>query len=140
MERCYNISPDIWGKVFTDWFAKCSDGFIVAIWYKFINFPLPLIRAFHRMGNSPNIPCPRSREQDESHPYFIFYCKLSKITLDFISGLINLNFTLYIYILSLISPKAKAILNENPKYPNFIMVYIRRFSLFFLKVFLSHFL
>lgn len=53
MERCYNISPDIWGKVFTDWFAKCSDGFIVAIWYKFINFPLPLIRAFHRMGNSP---------------------------------------------------------------------------------------
>lgn len=73
MERCYNISPDIWGKVFTDWFAKCSDGFIVAIWYKFINFPLPLIRAFHRMGNSPNTPCLRSREKDESHPYFIFY-------------------------------------------------------------------
>ena len=29
----------------------------------------------------------------ESHPHFIFHCRLSQITLDFINKLINLNFT-----------------------------------------------
>ena len=32
-------------------------------------------------------------EQDESHPHFIFYCKLSKVTLDYISELININYS-----------------------------------------------
>ena len=36
--------------------------------YKFINFPHPLIPEIDRIGNSPNILFPRSREQDESHP------------------------------------------------------------------------
>ena len=44
------------------------------------------------MGNTPNILCPRCKEQKESQPYFIFYCKLSKITLDFINELINLKY------------------------------------------------
>ena len=44
------------------------------------------------MGNTPNILCPRYKEQKESQPYFIFYCKLSKITLDFISEIINLKY------------------------------------------------
>ena len=37
--------------------------------------------AIHRMGNAPNIMCPRWKEQKESQPYFKFCCKLSKITL-----------------------------------------------------------
>ena len=44
------------------------------------------------MGNTPNILCPRCKEQNESQLYFIFHCKLSKITLDFISELINLKY------------------------------------------------
>ena len=44
------------------------------------------------MGNTPNILCPRCKEQKESQNYFIFYCKLSKITLDLISELINLKY------------------------------------------------
>ena len=48
--------------------------------------------AIQRMGNTPNIPCPRCREQDKSHPHFILYCKLFKITLGYISELINLNY------------------------------------------------
>ena len=34
------------------------------------------------------------RKQDDSHPNFTFHCKLSKITLDFISELIYLNCTI----------------------------------------------
>ena len=45
------------------------------------------------MGNAPNVLCLRCMEQDESHPHFIFYCKLPKITLDYISELINLSYT-----------------------------------------------
>ena len=41
------------------------------------------------MGNTPNVLCPRCKEQKESQPYFMFYYKLSKITLDFISEIIN---------------------------------------------------
>ena len=36
------------------------------------------------MGNEPYILCPRCKEQEESQPYFIFYCKLFKITLKLI--------------------------------------------------------
>ena len=61
--------------------------------YKLIHFSLPLKPAIHRMGIAPDILCPRCKEQKESQPlYFIFYCKLSKITLDFISELINLKY------------------------------------------------
>ena len=45
------------------------------------------------MGNTPNVLCPRCREQDEYHSHFLFYCKLSKVTLDYISELINLNYS-----------------------------------------------
>ena len=38
MEGYYNLSPDIWGKIFTDCF---SDGYIFCIWYEFIHFSLP---------------------------------------------------------------------------------------------------
>ena len=44
------------------------------------------------MDNASNILCPKFREQKESQPYFIFYFKLSKITLDFSSQLINLKY------------------------------------------------
>ena len=52
------------------------------IWHKLIHFSLLLNRAIQRMGNTPNILRPRCMEQDESHPHFIFYCQLSKVTLD----------------------------------------------------------
>ena len=89
--QCY-LSPEIWGKVFTDRF-KCSDGYIFSIWYKLIHFSLPLNPAIHRMGNSPTTLCPRCKESDETHPHFIFQCKLSQTTLNFINELINRNCT-----------------------------------------------
>ena len=47
----------------------------------------------HRMGNAPNILCPRCNEQEESHPHFILYNKLFKTTLHFISDVMNLNYS-----------------------------------------------
>ena len=89
--QCY-LSPEIWGKVFTDRF-KCSDGYIFSIWYKLIHFSLPLNPAIHRIGNSPTTLCPRCKESDKTHPQFIFQCKLSQTTLNFINELINRNCT-----------------------------------------------
>ena len=45
------------------------------------------------MGNNPNSLCPRCTEREESHPHFIFHCRLSQTTLDYINKLINLNYT-----------------------------------------------
>ena len=45
------------------------------------------------MGNVLKILCPRYREHEESQPQFISFCKLSKITIDFISELINLKYS-----------------------------------------------
>ena len=64
-----------------------------SIWYKLIHFSLLLNPAIERMGKTPNILHPRRMEQVESQPHFIFYCKLSKVTLDNISELINLNYS-----------------------------------------------
>ena len=44
------------------------------------------------MGNAVNILRPRCKEQKESEPNFIFYCKLPKTTLGLISELINLKY------------------------------------------------
>ena len=93
MEGYHNLTPDIWDKICTDWLTKCCEFYIVSIWYKFIHFSLPVNPPIHRMVNLPNTLCPRSRDQHESHCYFIFHCKLSKTTLDFISRVINLNYT-----------------------------------------------
>ena len=57
-----------------------------------IHFSFSLNPAIHRMGNAPNILCPRCKEQEDSHPHFVLHCKLSKTTLDFMSELINLNY------------------------------------------------
>ena len=78
LEVNHILSPDMWGKILTDLFKKCS---IFSIFYKLSHFSLRLNPAIHRMRNTPNILCPRYKEQKESQPYFIFYCKLSKITL-----------------------------------------------------------
>ena len=69
------------------------DSYMFSILYKLIRFSLLLNPAINRMGNTSNILCPRCKEQKESQPYFIFYCMLSKITLDFINELINLKYT-----------------------------------------------
>ena len=42
-------------------------------------------------GNSPNIYFPDCKEQDESHPHFIFHHKLF-LKLHYISKLVNLNY------------------------------------------------
>ena len=57
------------------------------------------------MDNSPNW----SRKQDESHSPFLFHCKLFKNTLDFIRGLINLNY--FFNMLFKASPKTKVVIN-----------------------------
>ena len=56
---------------------------ILSIWYKFFSFS--------RMDNLPNSLCPRRREQ--LCPHFIFHYKLSKTTLDYLSEIVNLNYT-----------------------------------------------
>ena len=63
------------------------------ICYKLTHFSLLINPAIQRMGNTPNILDLRRMEQVESHPHFIFYGKLSKVTLDYISELINLNYS-----------------------------------------------
>ena len=68
------------------------DNYIFSIQYKRIHFYLSLYPEIHRMGNKPDILYPRCKEQKESQLYFIFYCKLSKITPDFIRELINLKY------------------------------------------------
>ena len=57
------------------------------------HFSLLLNPAIQRMGNRLNILDPRRMEQVESHPNFIFCCKLSKVSLDYISELININYS-----------------------------------------------
>ena len=37
--------------------------------------------------------CPRCKEREESHPYFISHYRLSQTNLDFINKLINFNYT-----------------------------------------------
>ena len=44
------------------------------------------------MGNTPTTLCPRCKEREESHPHFVFHCKLSQTTLNFINKLINHNY------------------------------------------------
>ena len=45
------------------------------------------------MGNTPNILHARRMEQAESQLHLVSYCKLSKVTLDYISELFNLNYS-----------------------------------------------
>ena len=86
------LNPKNWGKIFPNWSKKCSDGYIFSTEYKLIHFSLPLSPAIHRMGNTPTNRCPRCKESEESHPHFIFHCKLSQTTLNFINRLINQNY------------------------------------------------
>ena len=44
------------------------------------------------MDKAQNILCLRCKEQNKSQPCFIFYCKLSRITLDIIGKLINMKY------------------------------------------------
>ena len=81
-----------------------------------IHFSLPLNPAIHRMENAPKILCRRCREQEDSQPHFISFCKLSKITLDFISKLVNLNYTFSIPFKISLKTTWELLLN-------FIMVY-----------------
>ena len=86
------FTPKTWGKIFTNWFKKCSDGYIFSISYKVIHFSLPLSLAIHRMRNTHTILCPRCKESEESRPHSIFHCKLSQNTLNFVNRLINQNY------------------------------------------------
>ena len=65
-----------------------------SVWYNLIQCSPLLNPGKQRMCNTLNILCPRCRKQDNSHPHFIFYCKLSKVTPVYISELINLNYSL----------------------------------------------
>ena len=67
-----------------------TDKYVLFIWYKHIYFSLPLNPAIHRMGNTPNILCPRCKGQEESKPCFTFFVSFPKLLWDFISELINL--------------------------------------------------
>ena len=46
------LSPKTWGKIFSNWLKKCSDGNIFSMWYKLVHFSLPLSPAIHRTGNN----------------------------------------------------------------------------------------
>ena len=53
--------------------------YIYSIWYKLVHFSLLLNPAIQTMGNTLNILHPGRMEQDESHPHFVFHCKLPKV-------------------------------------------------------------
>ena len=82
VEGHHILSPGVLDKTFSHylemlwWIAS----YIFSIWYKLIYFSVPSNPAIHRMDNAPNIVCPRCKEQEETEPYFIFYCNI-KITL-----------------------------------------------------------
>ena len=58
--------------------------------------------ALHRMVTNSDSLCPRCKEQEESHPRFMYHCRLSQITLDFINKLINLYYTFRTHLKSLL--------------------------------------
>ena len=55
--------------------------------------------AIYRIGNALNILCARCKKQNWSPPHFIFYSKLFKITLGYISEIIELRWELGMKIL-----------------------------------------
>ena len=81
------------------------DSYMFSILYKFIHISIPLTPEIHRMGNALNILYLRCKEQKESQLYSIFYSKLSIISLDFISKLVNLN-TLLVSLSKLLSKRS----------------------------------
>ena len=93
-EGNYFFDAEIWNKHFSDWFKKCSDGYIFSVRYKLIHFCLSLSPIIQRMGNGPSILCSNCKKREKSHLHFTFYYQLSQTTLDSISKLININFSL----------------------------------------------
>ena len=75
-----------WAHGIHDVYTSCS------IWYKLIHFSLLLTLQYKEWATQP-VFCIPDMEQVESHLHFMFYCKLSKVTLDYISELINLNYS-----------------------------------------------
>ena len=86
----YIMSPSLWVATKPLWWYP---GGHIVFMIEYINIYI-YIQRIQRMINTLNILHPRFMEQDESHPYFIFYWKLSKVTLDYIYELINLNHSL----------------------------------------------
>ena len=64
------FTPKTWGKIFTNWFKKCSDGYIFSMWYKLNSLFLTFkpCDTQQRMENTPTILCPRCKESKVSHP------------------------------------------------------------------------
>ena len=58
-----------------------------------IHFSLPLNTAVHWMGNTLTILCSQMLRTRRFSTSFYIFCKLSKITLEFISELINMNYS-----------------------------------------------
>ena len=135
-QTIFSVLMYIWCKLLLISFRNAlMDSYIFCVLYKIINFSLPLNPAIHRMGNTPNILCPRCKEQKESQPLFhilllskaiAFYFKLSKITesnykvlqIDFISELSIWNILL-ISLSKLLSKPSKweLLLNSMMLYP-----------------------
>ena len=86
------LGPKTWGKIFSNCFKKCSDGYIFSNCCKLAHFSLPLGPAIHRMGKIPTILCPRCEEREESNSHFILLCKLFQTISNFINELINHNY------------------------------------------------
>ena len=61
-----------------------SNAMMVAFFLSGINLSIffPLNPAIYRIGNAPNILCPRCKEQDESHLNPLHNCIISLIKLD----------------------------------------------------------
>ena len=68
----------ILGEIF--WLIGLSNAIMVVFFLSGINLSIFLTfnPPIYRIGNAPNILCPRCKEQGESHPHFTFNCKISK--------------------------------------------------------------
>lgn len=67
-----------------------SNALMVILILSGINLSIFLLLNFaiYTNGSAPNILCPRCKNQSESYLHFMFYCKLFKITLYYISEVI----------------------------------------------------
>ena len=67
------LNPKTLGKIFSQWFKKFSNGYILPIWYKLVHFSLPLSAAIHRMRNTPTTLCPTLDVKRETNFILILY-------------------------------------------------------------------
>ena len=100
MEEHHIPSPDIWRKISTDWFIKCSNGYVFCIWYKFIHF-LPFIElATHQISCVPDVKYKLILNPPSPLTYVLLQAVQNMIICISSENMMNLNYTKLVLKLS----------------------------------------